>query len=53
MAALMSRWSLPTAIAYLGLIVLFVTLVLPAGGGSLPEEFLELDVAGNAPGATG
>lgn len=46
----LSRWSLPTALAYLGLIVLFVTLVLPAGSGSLPEDFLELDVAGRAPG---
>lgn len=47
---LLSRWSLLTALAYLGLIVLFVTLVLPAGSGALPEEFLELDVAGSAPG---
>ncbi|WP_431926514.1 hypothetical protein [Nonomuraea jabiensis] len=46
----LSRWSLLTALAYLGLIVLFVTLVLPAASGSLPEEFLELDVAGRAPG---
>jgi hypothetical protein len=46
----LSRWSLPTALSYLGLIVLFVILVLPAGSGSLPNEFLELDVAGNAPG---
>ncbi|GLI01825.1 hypothetical protein [Phytohabitans aurantiacus] len=46
----LSRWSIPTALAYLGLMVLFVTLVLPAGSGSLPEEFLELDVAGIAPG---
>ena len=45
----LSRWSLLTAVAYLGLMVLFVVLVLPAGSGALPADLLELDVAGNAP----
>ncbi|MGI8334776.1 hypothetical protein ACRYCC_32900 [Actinomadura scrupuli] len=47
---LLPRWSLATALAYLGLIVLSVTVVAPAASGSLPQEFLELDVAGSAPG---
>jgi hypothetical protein len=47
----LSRWALLTGLAYAGLIVLFVTLVLPAGSGSLPKEFLELNAAGSAPGA--
>jgi hypothetical protein len=46
----LSRGALLTAFAYLGLILLFITLVLPAGSGSLPDELLELDVAGSAPG---
>ncbi|GAA2291953.1 hypothetical protein GCM10010149_44360 [Nonomuraea roseoviolacea subsp. roseoviolacea] len=49
-ARFLPRWALLTALAYLGLMVLFITLVLPASSGSLPEELLELDVAGTAPG---
>lgn len=46
----LSRWALLTSLVYLGLIVLFSTLILPAGRDSaLPEAFLELDVAGRAP----
>jgi hypothetical protein len=42
----LSRWVLFAGTAYLGLIVLFISLILPAGrDGSLPQDYLELTAA--------
>jgi hypothetical protein len=46
----LSWWVLLAGTAYLSLIILFVTLILPAGrSGSLPQDYLELAAAARDP----
>lgn len=46
----LARWALLTGITYTGLMLLFITLVLPAGRASpLPAPYLELIAAGREP----
>ena len=46
----LSRWAPLTGLAYLALMVLFITLILPVGTtSSLPATYLELIAAGRKP----